>query len=161
MSPPPAPVTASVMRTRFGAAQRVVRARAYVSGIGYHVLHLNGRRVGDRVLDPTYTEYEDTVLYSTYDVTRLVRRGENALEATVAPGFYYYDAPKLLLQLELTYADGTTQVVATDRSWEIASGATSFDTGIGAELFGGETFDAARNLATGARPTASSRPAAG
>jgi alpha-L-rhamnosidase len=135
-------VTAPVMRKQFSVAKRVVRARAYVSGIGYYTLRINGRRIGDHVLDPTYTEYEDTVLYSTYDVTHDLRSGGNALEATVAPGFYYYDAPKLLMQVAIEYADGTSEVVATDASWDIATSPTSFDTGIGAEVFGGETYDA-------------------
>jgi alpha-L-rhamnosidase len=139
---PAAPVSATVLRKPFSAAKQVVRARAYVSGIGYYVLRLNGQRVGDRVLDPTYTEYEDTVLYSTYDVTHAVRRGANVLEATVAPGFYYYDAPKLLLHVKIEYADGSSEIVATDGSWSVATAPTSFDTGIGAEVFGGETFDA-------------------
>jgi len=139
---PPPPVTASVMRKQFTTAKQVVRARAYVSGIGYYVLRINGRRIGDRVLDPTYTEYEDTVLYSTYDVTRELRRGANTVEATVAPGFYYYKAPKLRMRVAIEYADGSSEVVATDGSWNVAASPTSFDTGIGAEVFGGETYDA-------------------
>jgi alpha-L-rhamnosidase len=142
ITPPRDPVNAPVLRKQFSAPSRVVRARAYVSGIGYYELRVNGRRIGDQVLDPTYTEYEDTVLYSTYDVTRDLRRGPNTLEVTVAPGFYYYDAPKLLMQVAVDYADGSSEIIATDPSWEIADGPTSFTTVAGNEVFGGETFDA-------------------
>lgn len=141
---PRGPVNAPVLRKQFTAGKRIVQARAYVSGIGYNELSINGRRIGHRVLDPTYTEYEDTVLYTTYDVTHDLRRGQNTLAVTVAPGFYYYDAPKLLMQVAIRYADGSSEVVATDPSWEMATGPTSFDTtgATGAEVFGGETFDA-------------------
>jgi alpha-L-rhamnosidase len=141
---PRGPVIAPILRKRFSTSQPVVRARAYVSGIGYHELRVNGRRVSDRVLDPTYTEYEDTVLYTTYDVTRAVRRGSNTLDVTVAPGFYYYDAPKLRMQVAIEYADGSTEIVATDPSWEVADSRSSFDSGVAAEVFGGETYDARR-----------------
>ena len=139
---PGPPVTASVLRKQLSTAKRVSRARAYVSGIGYYELRINGRKIGDHVLDPTYTEYEDTVLYSTYDVTRDLRQGSNTLEVTVAPGFYYYDVPKLRMQVAVEYADGSSAVVATDPSWEATAAPTSFTTGHANEVFGGEIFDA-------------------
>ncbi|MBW3625114.1 MAG: alpha-L-rhamnosidase N-terminal domain-containing protein, partial [Armatimonadetes bacterium] len=68
-----------LFRREFTLGKEVRRARAYVSGLGYYELRLNGQRVGDRVLDPAWTDYSKRVFYSTYDVTELLRRGGNAL----------------------------------------------------------------------------------
>jgi len=70
---------APLFRRELNLTKSVARARAYVSGLGYYELRINGARVGDQVLDPGWTTYSRRVLYSTYDVTSLLRRGRNAL----------------------------------------------------------------------------------
>ncbi len=79
---------APMFRKEFTAGKQVARARAYVSGLGYYELCLNGRRVGDHALDPGWTTYSQRVLYSTYDVTDLLREGRNAVGAIVGNGWY-------------------------------------------------------------------------
>jgi alpha-L-rhamnosidase len=144
--PRPSPAAGPLLRKEFAATAPISRARAYISGIGYYVLRINGRKVGDRVLDPTYTEYEDTVLYSTYDVTTFLRTGPNAIGVELSPGFYYYDTPKLRMQLVIDYADGTSEMVGTDGTWRLStSGPTLFGTDGAEPVFGGETFDARRD----------------
>ena len=131
----------------------VERATAYVTGLGYYELTLNGRRVGDHVLDPGFTDYDRRVLYETYDVTDLLRPGANVAAAVLGSGWYdaatpdlfgferapWRAPPKLLLQIEVEYADGTAQTVVTDGSWRWATGEITYNS-----IRGGETIDARR-----------------
>lgn len=140
--PRPSPEAAPLLRKEFTAGKPVARARVYVSGLGNYVLRLNGKRVGDRVLDPAYTEYEDRVMYTTYDVGSLIHQGRNAFAVALGPGFYYYSVPKLLMQAHIDYTDGTSEVVATDASWQLRMGPTWFATNKDNAIFAGETYDA-------------------
>lgn len=102
-------------------------AQCMISGLGCFVLYINGQRVGDEVLSPAFTDYEKRVLYCTYDVTELLRQGENVLAVCLGDGFYnqtakdtwgfseatWRDNVKLLLQLNV---DGEA-VVVSDQSW--------------------------------------------
>ena len=76
------------LRREFRLDERVERARLYVSGLGHYEARINGERVGDQVLDPGHTDYDDSVLYAAHDVTRLVRRGANALGVELGTGWY-------------------------------------------------------------------------
>jgi alpha-L-rhamnosidase len=138
-------------RRAFTAAVAVAKARLYVTSAGIHEVALNGHRVGDHVLAPGWTAYGHRLRYDTHDVTALVAAGENVLGATVADGWWrghlswemtrnvYGDRIGLLAQLELTYEDGTTDVVATDGTWRVAPGPWD-----AADLYNGETYDARR-----------------
>ncbi|WUW17429.1 glycoside hydrolase family 78 protein [Streptomyces sp. NBC_01465] len=131
----------------------VSRARLYVSARGLYEMRLNGERVGDAELAPGWTDYNHRVQYQTYDVTDLVRDGENVLGATLADGWWsgfvgfeprragahYGTAPELLAELHLTRADGTTEVIATDRSWRSHTGEIRH-----ADLLMGECHDLRR-----------------
>jgi alpha-L-rhamnosidase len=138
-------------RRAFTAAGPVAKARLYVTSAGIHEVALNGHRVGDHVLAPGWTAYGHRLRYDTHDVTALVAAGENVVGATVADGWWrghlgwemtrdvYGDRIGLLAQLELTYEDGTTGVVATDGTWRAAPGPWD-----AADLYNGETYDARR-----------------
>ena len=155
------PTPAPLLRREFDVRKPVRRARVYVSGLAYYVLELNGRRVSDRVLDPAFTDYDDRVNYVSLDVTRALRHGRNALGAELGRGFYgletdtvwdwesppWHDEPKLLAQLEVEYADGTTERVATDPSWQVARGPRLRD-----DIYVGETYDARLEQAGWSRP---------
>lgn len=129
-------------RRDFEVKKEVARARVFVAGVGYHELRLNGAKVGDHVLDPGFTDYAKRVLYATHDITAAVHAGRNTVGAIVGNG--WYGMPKLLLQLELTYVDGSRDIVAThsdqpdmnDR-WSVSSGPVVFNS-----VFDGETYDA-------------------
>ncbi|WP_146150188.1 family 78 glycoside hydrolase catalytic domain [Actinomadura rubrobrunea] len=132
-------------------AKKVEKARLYAAAGGYVELTLNGRKVGDEVLQPGFTRYDKRVEYVTHDVTGLLRRGANAIGARLGRGFYgmtqqnvwnwhqtsWTAEPRLLAQLVITYADGSTQTVATDGQWRYAEGPVRFDS-----LYGGESYDA-------------------
>ncbi len=115
---------------KFFETGNVVKARLYVTACGIYEGRLNGKRIGDFVLAPGHTDYTKRIQYQTYDVFPLLNKGENELTFELADGWYrgscgawglvnqYGVETKLLAQLELTLADGTTQTIATDGTWE-------------------------------------------
>ena len=108
----------------------VKKARLYITACGLYEAKLNGSRVGNMVLAPGITDYRKRVQYQTWDVTGLLREGENELTVQLADGWYrgscgawglknqYGTQTKLLAQLELVQADGDTQTIVTDGSWD-------------------------------------------
>jgi len=140
-----ASISAPLLRREFGVAQQVNQARVHVSGLGWYELYLNGHKVGDHVLDPATTDYAKRVLYATYDVTDLLKAGQNAMGAMLGNGWFcepgwehqYGDSPRLLVQLNVEYVDGSRTSVVTDGTWQWASGPI-----LNNNLYGGETYDA-------------------
>ncbi len=143
----PAPYFSKSFRLR----RPVKSARAYVSGLGYYELFINGKRVGDQVLDPAYTDYSKRVQYVTHDVTQLLNSDANALGIVLGNGFYnqhaadvwdYHEAhwrgtPRLLFQLEVTTDDDQRYLVASDGTWKVTHGPVRFD-----GIRNGEHYDA-------------------
>lgn len=127
----------------------IARARAYVTGLGLYELHINGRRVGQDVLTPGWTHYGKRVQYQTYDVTKLLRAGDNAVAAQLGRGWFSgriaqrqppaggTNGSRLLLQLEVEYADGTTDTIVTDENWKAHLSPITAD-----DFYDGESYDA-------------------
>jgi alpha-L-rhamnosidase len=125
----------------------------YVCGLGQFELRLNGRKVGDDVLAPGWTNYRKTCLYSAYDVTGQLARGANAIGVMLGNGMYNvpggrytkftgsFGPTKMILQLHVEYADGTSSVVASDNSWTWALSPVVFSC-----TYGGEDYDARREM---------------
>ncbi len=142
---------APLLRRGFTVRKKISRARLYLSGLAYYEAHLNGRRVGRQVLDPGFTDYDETVLYAVHDVTGLLERGENALGVTLGRGFYgmttpnvwnwhrapWHGEPRLLAQLEIDHPDGSRTTVASDGEWRLTEGPTRSNS-----LYAGESYDA-------------------
>jgi alpha-L-rhamnosidase len=119
------------LRRSFTLTGPVATARLHITALGLYEARLNGQRVGDAFLTPGWTDYGQRVLYQAYDVTGLLRDGENVLGAVLGDGWYagfvgfdakhagahYGPAPELLARLEITGADGTVLTVATDSEW--------------------------------------------
>jgi alpha-L-rhamnosidase len=126
---------ANQLRTEFQVSGEVARARAYICGVGYYELHINGRKVGRDVLDPAWTTYDERVLYSTYDVTRYLKPGANAVAVMLGEGWYKSRA--LLFQLNIELADGKTISVESTPKWKAKDGPVSSDS-----VWDGETYDA-------------------
>lgn len=137
-----------LFRSEFTLRPGITRARAYVCGVGYSELYVNGQRVGDAVLDPGQTTYDVRALYVTHDITKLLKPGANAVGVMVGNGFMGQNlafnspnlangAPALIAKIVVDYADGTTQVIATDESWKAETGPVIFD-----NVYAGETYDA-------------------
>ncbi|MFI5422019.1 MAG: alpha-L-rhamnosidase N-terminal domain-containing protein, partial [Nitrososphaerales archaeon] len=126
-------------------------ARVYVVGLGFYELSVNGAKVGDNVLSPAWTDYEKRVLYDTFDVTKFLKEGKNAVGISLGTGRYEpakesdlaragYGPVKALLQLNIKYEDGTIQSYFSDPSlWKCSDGPFVSD-----DLFMGETYDARR-----------------
>ena len=121
----------------------------YVSGLGQHEVRLNGQKVGQAVIEPSWSNYRKTCYYRTCDVTALLRPGENAIGVMLGNGMYNvvggryikfkgsFGPPKLICQLEVEHADGSRTVVASDGSWKWSDGPIRFSC-----TFGGEDYDA-------------------
>ncbi|MGW2261601.1 family 78 glycoside hydrolase catalytic domain [Streptomyces sp. NPDC001780] len=151
---PGADESVPLLRRDFRVRGPVRRARLYATAWGLYELELNGVRVGDIALAPGWSSYHHRLRYQTYDVTEELRFGSNTLGAWLADGWFrgrlgfnggtrhiYGDQRGLLVQLEIEYADGTTECVGTDPSWRTAPGPIQF-----ASLYDGERYDAQREL---------------
>ena len=146
---PSVPQPSPMLRRAFALKGTVRSARVYVTSHGLYELSINGKRVGEDVLTPGWTSYSTRLQYQTYDVTSLLRRGDNALGAILGSGWYrgqigfrkhrnhYGDRLALLAQLEVTYTDGKTETVGSDAQWKASTGPIQ-----SAEIYGGETYDA-------------------
>ncbi len=123
------------LRKEFDLDKPVVRARAYVCGLGYYELRLNGRKVGRNVLDPAWTTFDKRALYVAYDVTRFLRQGKNAVAAMLGQG--WFKARALLFQLNIEFEGGERVDVVSDESWRGLNGPVVKDS-----VYNGETYDA-------------------
>lgn len=139
------------VRRSFRLDAGVARARVHVTARGLYELRMNGRRVGDQELSPGWTDYTDRILYQTFDVSPLLRVGENVIGAIVAGGWWsgyvgfdrrrqaehYGNQPALWLQLEIELVDGTSLRLGTDGAWHEAEGPLRY-----ADMLMGEYEDA-------------------
>ncbi|MEG1192336.1 MAG: family 78 glycoside hydrolase catalytic domain [Clostridia bacterium] len=140
------------LRKGFSLSSGIRRARAYVCGVGTYCLFLNGQRVGEDVLAPFINAYDKWLQYETYDVTALLREGENALGAYLGNGYYagrvnwpgidtrrglYGTQLGLLCEVIVEYEDGREVLIGTDESWKCAP--SPF---LRSEIYDGEVYDA-------------------
>jgi len=137
-----------LLRKKFVLRKRVSSARAYVTGLGYYELRINGVRVGDRYLDPAWTDYDKLVLYSTYDVTHLLREGENIVGIMLGNGRFnikeerrsthkHWGEPRALLQINVEYEDGSSELIASGEGWKTKKGPILEN-----DIYDGEVYDA-------------------
>ncbi len=136
------------LRKEFSAPKSVKSARVYVSALGLYELYLNGEKVGDELFTPGWTSYKNRIQYQTYDVTSMLK-AENTLGAILGDGWYrgnigfrnqrnyYGDKLALIAQLQITYSDGSTEIIGTDESWKATTGPIIFS-----DIYNGETYDA-------------------
>ena len=129
-------------RNSYMLDQSVARARAYICGVGWYEFRINGQKVGDRVLEPAQSEYSKRVLYSTHDVTEFLYSGANVVGAIVGAG--WYGVPKLVVQIEVEFADGSTRLMITNGRnnndvdlWKVSDGPI-----VSSSVFDGEVYDA-------------------
>ncbi|UKS28308.1 glycoside hydrolase family 78 protein [Paenibacillus sp. HWE-109] len=129
----------------------IVHARAYICGLGYHELWINGERIGNNVLDPGFTNYDQRTFYVTHDITSSLYEGINCFAVELGRGFYalktpnvwnwekasWNSEPKLLIQFNLKFEDGSSQWVTSDETWRTTSGPRLKNS-----LYSGEVYDA-------------------
>ncbi len=151
---------APFLRREFDVQPGISGARLYITALGVYEAQINGQVVGDQVLAPGWTSYPARLLYQTFDVTSLLRPGRNVLGAILGDGWYrgrlgfgggqrncYGDQLALLAQLEISYADGRIEKIATDSGWRATTGPI-----LASDLYDGETYDARLELTGWSEP---------
>ena len=136
------------LRKEFLLDKPVKSARLYVTSKGLYEFYINGEKVGDQIFTPGYTSYKNRLQYQVYDVTDMLSMGTNAGGVILGNGWYRVFNPnnmpmqdiqdlEVLAQIEVTFADGSKQVIVTDDTWRSSTGAV-----IRSEIFNGEVYDA-------------------
>lgn len=155
---------APYFRKEFSADGKIRKATAYICGLGFYEMYINGCRTGDQVLAPAVTNYDRRslsgllypfddrsscrVLYNTFDITSSLRRGMNAVGVILGNGWYnqrdrtvegkmWYDTPRMICVIEVEYASGTVDRIVSGPDWKVSSGAILHD-----GIFTGEVYDA-------------------
>jgi alpha-L-rhamnosidase len=143
---------ARYLRTEFTVGKPVRRAMVYYSGLGTSELYLNGAKVGDHVLSPGLTDYDKRALYVTFDVTRQLAAGKNAIGLILGNGRFYapraertrnFGFPKAILRLDIEYEDGSISAVVTGPEWKLSTHGPI----LANNEYDGEEYDARRELA--------------
>ena len=148
-------LSARYFRKEVSANKNIKRATVYISGLGLYELYINGKKIGDQVLAPSPTDYSKTILYNTFDVTENLATGKNAIAAVLGNGRFFtmrqnykpqkwhnFGFPKMMLQLEVEYTDGTKQIVSSDATWKVtADGPIRTN-----NEYDGEEYDATKEL---------------
>ena len=138
-----------LMRKQFTITRKITSATAYITAHGLYEAQINGQRIGDAYLTPGWTSYKERLQYQVYDVTALLNAGNNVVGVMLGNGWYrgiigytnnidvYGKQVSLLCQLEITYADGTIDLVLSDSTWKSSTGAVRYS-----EIYNGEIVDA-------------------
>lgn len=140
-----------LLRKEFEIKPSLKNAVVHVSGLGHYELNINGKKVGNYLLAPGWTDYRYTALYDSYDVTEMLSEGKNAIGLILSNGMYniQFDSVRYVkflnsygqlmakAQLHLEYSDGSTKNIGTDQSWQVSPGPITY-----MNEYGGEDFDA-------------------
>lgn len=146
----PVPMT---FRKTLNANKPIARAVIYATAMGIYDLYINGKRVSDRYFAPGFTSYKHTLQYQTYDVTGILGDGDDirfVVAGGWAVGSFVFTRKNritakrqaLLAEIRLEYADGTSEVVGTDTSWQVTEGGNY----LAADFYDGETYDALADI---------------
>ncbi|SEB06576.1 glycoside hydrolase family 78 protein [Pedobacter hartonius] len=140
---------APLLRTDFSLNREIAEATAYITSHGFYEANINGQKVGNAYLTPGWTSYNKRLQYQVYDVTGLMKQGANAIGVALGSGWYrsplgpdhprpdfYGKEVALLLQIKVTYRDGSVQMIVSDENWRSSTGALRF-----AEIYDGCTID--------------------
>ncbi|SFV29008.1 alpha-L-rhamnosidase [Devosia crocina] len=142
---------ADYLRRSFATPGEPVRATLYVTALGLYEAYLNGKRIGDHVMAPGWTDYHQRIEYQVHDVTEHVVEGDNVLGAILGEGWYsgrvghnqrragnhYGGRPALFCQLHLHFADGSSMIVRSDEHWQTRQGPICYS-----DFLMGEMYDA-------------------
>jgi len=140
---------ARYLRRAFTVEGKVRRATLYISGMGWGSTYINGKPVSEDIFGTLQTDYTKTVYYNTYDVTALLRRGNNAIGSVLGNGYVLgfnkgctsYGLPRLKAQL-VVETDRDTTTIVTDTNWKVTTeGPIQAN-----HLYNGERYEAAREM---------------
>ncbi len=153
---------APMFRKSFTTDKNIASAKLYVSAAAYYKLYINGEVPGKVKLDPGYTHYDKKNLYSTYDIAKFLKKGENVVATVLGNGFYNESAPvatwdfekarwrdraKMIMEIHVEYTDGTKLLIPTDETWKTAIGPHVYN-----NIYSGETYDARKEIASWNKP---------
>lgn len=144
----------TLLRKDFSLNKQIKSARLYIAGLGYPITFINGKRVGDHMLDMPWTQFGKQVLYSTFDVTDMLAKGDNAIGVMLGDGWYNPKPIKLFTsfnvrdvltvgkncvkaQILVKYTDGSSTIIKTDDTWKTGEGPVLMNS-----VYLGETYDA-------------------
>ena len=147
-------LSARYFRKEFSSSH-IKKATVYISGLGLYDLYINGQKIGDQVLSPSPTDYSKTIIYNTYDVTHQLQEGKNVIGTILGNGRFFtmrqnykpqkwhtFGFPKMILQLEIVYTNGSKQTIVSDASWKVtADGPIRTN-----NEYDGEEYDATKEL---------------
>ena len=153
---PSSDVNAPIMRKSVNVAKAVKRARLYATARGAYWFYINGQRVGDGYLNPGWTDFRHRIMYNTYDVTQMLRQGNNALGIELGHGWFCDDfgwagamwgdqygyKPSALAMIKVEYTDGTNETFVTDNTWKVYNGGPLYVN----NLYHGVIYDAQREV---------------
>jgi len=142
---------APYFRKTFETTKKIKSARAYITAGGLYELSLNGEKVGNHRMDPMYTRFDRRNLYITYDVTKQVKAGKNAIGVLLGNGWYNHQStavwdfekapwrnrPTFCLDLKITYTDGTSETIKSAKDWKTALSPIIFNS-----IYTAEHYDA-------------------
>ncbi len=148
-------LSARYFRKPIELKKEVKEAKLYIMGLGLYEFYINGEKIGDQVLAPVPTDYTKNVKYNVFDVTSQLKRGQNVLGTILGNGRYFtmrqhykaykiktFGFPKMALQLDIQYADGSSDTIKTDDTWRfIADGPILTN-----NEYDGEEYDARKEM---------------
>lgn len=131
--------------------KKIEKATLYISGLGFYEAYINAEKIGEQVFAPTPTDYTKVVKYNTFDITNRLSAGKNAIGVALGngryfsmrmPGVRHFGFPKMILQLEVRYKDGSNQVIISDNSWKVTADGPI----LANNEFDGEEYDARKEM---------------
>lgn len=141
-----------IFRRAFVLNKVIKYAVIHIAGLGYYELYLNGKKIGDHVLDPGQTNYDDYALYATYNVTDYLKNNINVVGVMLGDGWYNqnkvwgpngltYGNPLLICQLVIEFTDGTQTKILSDQNWKWNNGPI-----IKSNVYAGEIYNAQKEI---------------
>ena len=143
--------SAPMLRKDIVITKPIKKARIYSTARGIYTLNINGEKVGEDYYNPGWTDYRYRIMYNTYDVTKMLKKGNNSLGAILGSGWWcnfsgfltewqdqYGTSTSLLFCLVVDYKDGTQETIVSDDSWRCFNNGPIIEDG----LLNGVDYDA-------------------
>lgn len=142
---------APYFRKLFNTTKTIKSARAYIAAAGLYELYINGKKIGGHRLDPVFTRFDRRNLYVTYDITKALQNGNNAIGVILGNGWYNFQSkavwdydrapwrnrPAFCMDIRIIYTDGSEETISSDKSWKTSAGPIVYNS-----IYTGEHYDA-------------------
>lgn len=153
-------LAARYFRKEFQTEKSITKATLYISGLGLYKAYVNGNEIGNQVLAPTPTDYSKSIKYNTFDITKHLIPGKNAMGVVLGNGRFFnmrtiedksfpplpptqnYGFPKMIVQLEIDFSDGTRKTIISDDTWKVSADGPI----VANNEFDGEEYDARKEM---------------